>query len=858
MEKIKMQTKFNSKTTVIAMLALLMISMLPFAFAQVPVPADSHVPSYPYLNVAPNPAGVGQTVTLNMFLAVPQLSSEPATNFTIIETTPHGETKTLGPFKSDATGGTYTTIVPDTTGNYTFQFFYGGQTLTGVAEQGASSRSQYAGVIVDPSHTDVKTLVVQEEAIPSSSYPITPLPNNYWETPITAENVQNWYAIGGPWLGYGSVTFASTGGYNATGNYNPYTQSVMSGHVLWTKVWASGGATGGDLGGTESSNYWSTSQYWPKYAPVIMNGIMYSTHYTETTGYSAGIDAVNLYTGETLWTINTTSILRGGMNVQWKTLNAYGAIGPYIWTTGNLPASDTGGTAYNTIPRSTQFNMYSALTGQYVESVVNGTNPTFTTDENGNMIGYYINSTVGTMNTWGPVEVDGTQHSRGAVAITATQPVLCCFNMSQAISIINPTTQARSNSWGWAPALNTAIDFGRGVMWAVPVFNNISDAIISPALAINGITDNAVVLTGGFTVGQGSGGETNGWLVVGAQDATTGAQLWCKNFTSQDTSTLLPFTRTQMQIQDGYWINANMYNWDIVAINARSGTQAWTANLAGDNGAEPNHYDIFNLKTWNGPGIIYFEGFGGDIWAFDSSNGHQLWYTNTTKLFGDPGTETPYGIWPLWVFNCACASNDVSYWAVGHEYNPPLFHGAQLFGLNNTDGSLVWSTLDMSVTSTSIAYGVMLSLNAYDNQLYAFGRGPSAMTVDAPSVGVSTATPIVISGTITDVSAGASQSVVAKNFPNGLPCVSDESQSHFMEAVYQQQPMPYDTTGVPVTINVVDSNGNYREIGQTTSVDGTFAYTWTPDIPGSYEVVASFAGSNSYYPSSAIGALLCQ
>ena len=32
---------------------------------------------------------------------------------------------------------------------------------------------------------------------------------------------------------------------------------------------------------------------------------------------------------------------------------------------------------------------------------------------------------------------------------------------------------------------------------------------------------------------------------------------------------------------------------------------------------------------------------------------------------------------------------------------------------------------------------------------------------------------------------------------------------------------------------------------------GTFAFTWTPDIPGDFSVYASFAGSNSYYPSSA-------
>ena len=30
-----------------------------------------------------------------------------------------------------------------------------------------------------------------------------------------------------------------------------------------------------------------------------------------------------------------------------------------------------------------------------------------------------------------------------------------------------------------------------------------------------------------------------------------------------------------------------------------------------------------------------------------------------------------------------------------------------------------------------------------------------------------------------------------------------------------------------------------------------FTYTWTPDIEGSYTVVATFAGSESYYPSSA-------
>jgi hypothetical protein len=58
-----------------------------------------------------------------------------------------------------------------------------------------------------------------------------------------------------------------------------------------------------------------------------------------------------------------------------------------------------------------------------------------------------------------------------------------------------------------------------------------------------------------------------------------------------------------------------------------------------------------------------------------------------------------------------------------------------------------------------------------------------------------------------------------------------------------------------VTLSVVDSNGNYRDIGTTTSdTDGFFSFTWKPDIEGKYTIYASFEGSNSYYPSHAVTA----
>jgi len=165
---------------------------------------------------------------------------------------------------------------------------------------------------------------------------------------------------------------------------------------------------------------------------------------------------------------------------------------------------------------------------------------------------------------------------------------------------------------------------------------------------------------------------------------------------------------------------------------------------------------------------------------------------------------------------------------------------------------MIWHILDMSIESTSISYGILLSRNAYDNQIYAFGKGPSQTTVSAPDIGVTTATPITITGTVMDIAPGTHQSQEALNFPNGVPCVSDQSESAFMEYVYEQQPEPTNTTGVPVALTETDHNGNTYTIGTTrTDASGTFAFQWTPPIEGNYTIVATFAGSNSYWGSCA-------
>jgi hypothetical protein len=360
----------------------------------------------------------------------------------------------------------------------------------------------------------------------------------------------------------------------------------------------------------------------------------------------------------------------------------------------------------------------------------------------------------------------------------------------------------------------------------------------------------------GFVHGNvGSGYEQAGFVTVCSMDGVDGHQLMLKNLTYPDEQTLRPWTRIGGNYGDGkifIFGGVGYENWHGCAYDLRTGSKLWEMQLTPVEGYEIHPYDVFNFKAMYANGIELVFGFGGDIWAVNATSGEQMWVRNTNELIGDPGIETPYGIWPLWIFAAQCQSGNVAYFGIGHEYDPPLFHGAQVLALNMTNGDLIWSELGTYTRAHAIAQGVYIAMNEYDNQVFAFAKGPTAVTVEAPNVGVTTETPITIRGTIMDVSPGTKQSAVALNFPTGLPCVSDESQSAWMEYVYQQQPLPANATGVPITIDVLDANGNYYNIGTVTSdTSGTFGFTWTPIVPGDYKVIATYAGSNSYYGSCA-------
>jgi hypothetical protein len=378
----------------------------------------------------------------------------------------------------------------------------------------------------------------------------------------------------------------------------------------------------------------------------------------------------------------------------------------------------------------------------------------------------------------------------------------------------------------------------------MPIATNYSGNTLPSTLAVWSINSGVMVLD---SEAPGNGGFQGGWIVFAGYSTTTGQQLWIENITTT------PYTYTNLDTSfiagSGVFTTITKETGIVNGYSMNTGQLLWSDTLS-----PVNAYDtVGGYQGCIANGTLYLDALGGDIWSINMLNGTINWYTNTTALLGPAGYNSPYGIWPIWEQADIGVADGIIFLAVGHEYSPPLFLGAQQLAVNCTTGQLVWNIDAFDADSWPVtAYGVMTVINSYDNQIYAYGMGPSKTTVTAPNVGVTTSTPITISGTVTDISAGSQQQAVAANFPNGLPCVSDASMTQLMESVYMQQPMPTNMTGVPVTLSVIDSNNNQRQIGITsTNAMGTYGFTWTPDISGDYTIIATFAGSGSYYGSSA-------
>ena len=350
--------------------------------------------------------------------------------------------------------------------------------------------------------------------------------------------------------------------------------------------------------------------------------------------------------------------------------------------------------------------------------------------------------------------------------------------------------------------------------------------------------------------------------VIGAEITTTKVTLWALSLKPGQEGTLL--YNTVWQPPSDWYSGNETISWAAASL---------TENVAVLYSKERTNYYAFSLSTgqflW-GPtasehylniydristinyGRLISSGCSGMVNCYNATTGEVLWsYTAQ-----DPYTESLTGnTW--WLQQMFVTDGKVYLGHVEHSPNQPLPRGAPFICLDVETGEEVWKVSGGFRQTcwggkAMIADSIIALQDTYDQRVYAIGKGPSTMTVTAPDAGIAFGTSVMIKGTITDASPGSLSDDLTPRFPNGVPAVSDDSMSDWMKYVYMQFPRPTEATGLEITINVLDSNGNFREIGKTTSdANGFYSFMWTPDIPGKYTVYACFAGSKSYYSSQA-------
>jgi len=786
----------KTKMTIATISLILTLTFAATFVALMPVVNAQEADTYTMISVSPNPVGIGQTTFVVFWLTTYPPTAAGAGGdrwtFTIDVTKPDGSTETRGPITSDPVGGRYIIYTPDQQGTYTFQAHFPGKTLE-AGENPHPAGLPFVGTYFKPSTSNVISLTVQKEKI--EEWPGVDLPVDYWERPISSE-LKEWTAISGNWL-MGTSNYAA-----AHRIYNPYTTSPKTSHVVWTKELTFGGVIGGESG----KEYYTGITYESKWGPpIVMQGKLYYNLYPATPPLP-GFACVDLRTGETLYTQEAKG--PGSIIVSltgFGQLEARPAEGYPRLAMGQIYIPETpnqhGGIPYLWTTSGPRWDCYDAITGAYL---------------------YSLNNTIGTTTTFGPSgEILGYTLSGGG-------KWLAMWNSSKVEGLWGGT--AGTEAWQWRPPVGETLDFQTGLQW-----NKTLPGVEGPAaLGIQAIdTDNNIIVAAGAQAPFIGWGDTV-WLV--GYDATTGEQLWVNEVTTPFTATLGgPPYGANIVASEGIFAMYEKETMRYRIFDINNGNELRYTDPRP--GSEFGHYIEGGNIAY---GKLYSAGYDGLVCCWDLNTGKLEWSYSA----GVSGLETVYGSWPLTTSVIA----DGKIYAYTNEHSPGsrLYKGAKLHCIDAETGEGLWALsgwwghTHYGYGGPAIADGYLVVANYYDGLIYCIGKGETETTVSASPAIIPDGSSVLITGTVTDQSPGA----------EGTPAIADEDMTAWMEYLYQQKPMPMDATGVPVTLDAIDPNGNYISIGRVTSdMSGMFKKMWTPETEGEYTIIATFEGSDSYWSS---------
>lgn len=796
-------------STIIA--TILIISTL--ASVMLTPTTDAHtpawqIPTFAYVQPVVNPVGVGQTTYIYMWIDKTFGTETAMTNdwrfhnYQLTITAPDGtkETKTWETVWDTTSSQSYS-FTPNQVGVYTFDFKFPGQDYNTYSHSAASA---FVNDTYLPSSATA-TLTVQEDAI--SYQPNYPLPTEYWTRPIYGE-YPNWWTISSNWFGSGSPQFANWRCYvpDGVGSQTP--------HVMWTKpIQLSGGVVGGETLAIEGDTFFEGSAYLNRYVnPIVIDGkIFYKEPISFGSGDGGPENCVDLRTGEVIW--SRTDVVKPSFGYIFAEHNPqqHGVVAPML-----IAVSGTTWMGYDADTGNWLFNLTSVPSGRKVMG------------PNGEYLQYVMTNLGTTANpNWYLAQWNSTR------------------------LILDYTAGIRPS---WTGTFNASLPYAYDWNISIPWRNNMA---LTPTVFAAYYNDimlcyNGTLPASGFRTSAISIAPYT-YFAVNLNQSTgqVGAVQWMKTYD--------PIIQNITVIMGGNDPTQGVFLEKLKETNQwagysmRTGARLWGPvgdQLDLDYYGNPGHEQVYAHVAY---GKVYASGYSGVIYCYDEMTGKLLWtYGN-----GGTGNSTSSGFavpgnYPIAI---NAIGNGILYTiTTEHTIQTPIYKGALARAINATDGTEIWAlsadTAEFNEMAYAIADGFSTFLNGYDNQIYTVGRGPSAITVSAPDLAAATGQRVVIKGTVTDISSGTTQTAQAARFPNGIACASDASMKSWMEYVYQQKPMPTDFIGVTVSIDVVDSNGNYRNIGTTTTdTSGVYALSWLPDISGDYKVVAIFSGNNGYWPS---------
>jgi hypothetical protein len=356
---------------------------------------------------------------------------------------------------------------------------------------------------------------------------------------------------------------------------------------------------------------------------------------------------------------------------------------------------------------------------------------------------------------------------------------------------------------------------------------------------------NIAVNTVGVT--PSSTGVTYGYRIIGVSMAT-GQVLW--NVSTDVTKGYEGFFSPSTQIADHgkFAVRLNDGTWRCWDI--RTGQQLWVSEMSS------HPWGIWGVYGESSAyGLLIYPQYDGVV-AYNWTNGKVAWrykydapYPYETVYADD---NTGEALYPFYDSIIRIADGKVYTSNTEHTASQPATRGWKLHCINATTGEGLWN-ITGSMAAGAVADGYLQANNRNDGFLYVFGKGKSATTVTAPQTAVSKGNAVLIEGTVLDQSPAQP----------GTPAVSKESMATQMEYLHMQKPIDgvehnLTITGVPVLLTAIGSDGSVTSIGTVTTNGyyGTFSKEWTPPAEGTYQIIASFAGDDSYGSSSAGTGLL--